>query len=61
MEEDQFIMKIEREVGVYQFSCSKNARLGELYDVLSQMRAFVISKIVEENTPKVPPIEEKDG
>lgn len=43
------VIKGERE---YVLECPKSSSIGELYDVISEMRSFVINKIVEENKGK---------
>lgn len=32
---------------IYQFSCDPNCSLGEIYDVLSEMRGYIIQRINE--------------
>lgn len=62
MEEEKksSILEVKKEERSYQFHCSPNSPLGEIYDALSQMRAYVINRMVEEQNAEQPP-EEKEG
>jgi len=49
------ITKMEVKVGerVYQFLCEVDSPIGEVHDVLSSMKAFVVQRIQEaESAPK---------
>ncbi len=57
------ISKIEIKIGerVYQMLCQGDSPLGELHDVLSQMKGFVIDKMQEIDRVSNPPVEQEDG
>lgn len=46
------ILEIKIEERTYELMCSPDSPLGELHDVLSSMRAFVIQKINESHEVK---------
>ena len=52
MEEEKFRLKVEKKDREYILECSSRSPLGELYDVLTEMRSFVINRILEEHNGK---------
>jgi hypothetical protein len=40
-------LEINKEDRVYNFECDPTAPLGEIYDVLTQMKSFILEKISE--------------
>nr|CAB4126328.1 hypothetical protein UFOVP88_7 [uncultured Caudovirales phage] len=52
-------LEVEKKDRSYRFYCSPDSPLGEVYDSLNEMRAFVINKIIEEQKGKELPEEEK--
>ena len=55
--------KIEVKVGerLYHFLCDNESPLGEIHDVICQMKGLVISKMQEIQEAQKPKVEEKDG
>lgn len=41
------ILEIKMNERNYQFQCSPDSPLGEIHDVLHQMKAFIIQKIID--------------
>jgi len=57
MLKQQVIFEVKRDNRVYQLQLPENSPLGEVHDVLFQMRSFVIDKIneaVKQDAPKEP-------
>lgn len=49
MESEKFRLKVEKKDREYILECSSSSPLGELYDAISEMRSFVINKILEDH------------
>ena len=59
--ETQAVILVEKEDRRYTFGCAHNSNLGEIYDVLQEMKYYVYQKIKEiesENEKKVESIQE---
>jgi hypothetical protein len=41
------ILEIKKEERVYQLHCAPDSNLGELHDVLTEMRGFIVNRMVE--------------
>lgn len=51
MLKNEVCLEVKKEEKIYRFSCAPESPLGELFDALSQMRAFVIERMNEQNKP----------
>lgn len=47
MEDNKITLKVERNSRVYELQLSNDSPLGELFDVLTDMRAYVLNHINE--------------
>ena len=61
MIKQKIVIEVKRDERIYQLQLPDGSPLGEIYDVLFQMRSFVIDKINEVHKAEAPkePIEAK--
>lgn len=50
----QAALSVKKEDRIYHFYCANNANLGELYDVLNEMRAYVLQRIKDSDEASKP-------
>ena len=60
--ETQALITVEKEDRKYSFECAHNSNLGEIYDVLQEMKYYIYQRIQEleanQSEKKVEPIQE---
>lgn len=63
MIKQQVILEVKKEDRIYQFQLPSNCSLGEVFDVLFQMRSYVVEKISESQKADQPkePEQPKEG
>jgi len=43
----KIVLEVKKEDRIYGFECASNASLGEIFDVLQEMKTFVVQKLNE--------------
>lgn len=61
MIKNKIFLEVKRAERVYQLSLDPDSQLGECFDVLSEMRAYVIEKLNEAEKSSQKPEEKKDS